>query len=197
MYYLVPYKMPIALRYRIRPLWHPARIGDLSPRVFLLILQRLGPGLHIAFFSQHLRNILPIDEDIGHEALVDISSTRDDADWSATEQFFQSLFGGLATWLVQFRRVDASESDALGSIAKGVPIDYVDLSTVDRALDATEWCGELPTEQRSDTSATGSAQPFGFLVRMESFLTVKSMRTKIAPRSSVWFSAEVAGRAKF
>ena len=76
MYYLVPYKMPIALRYRIRPLWHPARIGDLSPRVFLLILQRLGPGLRIAFFSQHLRHISPIDEDIGHEAVVDILAVR-------------------------------------------------------------------------------------------------------------------------
>ena len=158
---------------------------------------QLGPGLRIAFFSQHLRHISPIDEDIGHEAIVDISSTRDDADWSATEQFFQSLFGGLATWLVQFRRVDASESDARGPISKRVAINHVDLPTVDRALDATEWCEGLPTKQRSDTSATGSMQPFGFLVRMESFLMVKSMGVEGAPGSCVWFPAEVAGRAKF
>ena len=157
----------------------------------------LGPGLRIAFFSQHLRHISPIDEDIGDEAIVDISSTRDEADWSATEQFLQSLFGGLATWLVQFRRVDASESDALGSISKRVTINHVDLPTVDRAFDATEWCEGLPTEQRSDTSATGSVQPFGFLVRMESFLTVKSVGVEGVPGSCVWFPAEVTGRAKF
>jgi hypothetical protein len=98
---------------------------------------RLGPGLRIAFLSQHLRHIATVDDDIGHEAVVDISSTRDDANGSAAEQFFQSLFGGLAAWLVQFRRVDASESDALGPISKCVTIDHVDLPTVDHALDVT------------------------------------------------------------
>jgi len=87
--------------------------------------------------SQHLRDIASVDEHIGDEAIVDISSTRDDADGSAAEQFFQSLFGGLATWLVQFRRVDASESDALGPISKCVTINHLDVPTVDRALDAT------------------------------------------------------------
>ena len=74
----------------------------------------LGARLRTAFLGEYLRHILPIDEDFGHKAIGDISSMRDDADWSAAEQFLQSLFGGLATWLVQFRRVDASESDALG-----------------------------------------------------------------------------------
>ena len=32
----------------------------------------LGPRLRIAFLSEHLHHILPIDEDIGHEAIVDI-----------------------------------------------------------------------------------------------------------------------------
>ena len=160
-------------------------------------VSELGPGLRIAFLSEPLCHILSIDEDIGHEAIVDISSTRDDADWSAAEQFFQSLFGGLATWLVQFRRVDASESDALGPISKCVTINHVDLPTVDLALDATEWCEGLPTQQRSDTSATRSVQPFGFLVRMESFLMVKSVGVEGAFGSCVWFPAEVAGRAKF
>ena len=137
-----------------------------SPSGFFSWSGRLGPGLCITFLSQHLRDIATIDEDVSHEAIIDISSTRDDADWSAAEQFFQSLFGGLATWLVQFRCVDASESDALGPISKRVTINHVDLPTVDRVLDATEWCEGLPTEQRSDTPATGSAQPFGLLVRM-------------------------------
>ena len=168
-----------------------------SPSGFFSWSGRLGPGLCITFLSQHLRDIATIDEDVSHEAIIDISSTRDDADWSAAEQFFQSLFGGLATWLVQFRCVDASESDALGPISKRVTINHLDMPTVDRALDATEWCEGLPTKQRSDTSATGSMQPFGFLVRMESFLMVKSMGVEGAPGSCVWFPAEVAGRAKF
>jgi hypothetical protein len=108
-----------------------------SPSDFFSWSGRLGPGLRIAFLSQHLRHIATVDDDIGHEAVVDISSTRDDANRSAAEQFFQSLFGGLAAWLVQFRRVDASESDALGPISKCVTIDHVDLPTVDHALDAT------------------------------------------------------------
>lgn len=141
--------------------------------------------------SEHLGHILPIDEDIGHEAIVDISSMRDDAHWSAAKQLFQPQPGSLSAWLVQLRRVDASESDALGPISKRVTINHVDLPTVDRALDATEWCKGLPTEQRSKTFAAGSAQPFGLLVRMESFLAVKSMRTKIASRPCVWFPAEV------
>ncbi len=165
--------------------------------MFLSILRRLGPGLREAFLSQHLRDIATVDEDVGDEAIIDISAMRRNSHCSAAEQFFQSLFGGLATWLVQFRRVDASESDALGPISKRVTINHLDVPTVDPALNATEWCEGLPTEQRSDTSATGSAQPFGFLVRMESFLTVKSMRTKIAPCPCVWFPAEVTRQAKF
>lgn len=151
----------------------------------------------MAFLSEHLRHILSIDEDIGDEAIVDISSTRDDADKSTAKPLFQPQPGGLSAWLVQFRRVDASESDAFGPITKRVTINHADLQTVDRALDATEWCEGLPTEQRSETSATGSAQPFGPLVRVESFLTVKSMRTKIASRPSLWFPAEIARAAKF
>ena len=38
----------------------------------LLILQRLGVGLRETFHLEHLGDILPIDEDIGHEAIVDI-----------------------------------------------------------------------------------------------------------------------------
>jgi len=117
-----------------------------NPSGFFSWLGRLGPGLRIAFLSQHLRDIASVDEHIGDEAIVDISSKWDDADGSTAEQFFQSLFGGLATWLVQFRRVDASESDALGPISKCVTINHLDVPTVDRALDATEWCKGLPTE---------------------------------------------------
>jgi len=40
--------------------------------MFLLILQRLGVGLRETFHLEHLSDILPIDEDIGHEAIVDI-----------------------------------------------------------------------------------------------------------------------------
>lgn len=107
---------------------------------------RLGPGLRIAFLSQHLRHIATVDDDIGHEAVVDVSSMRDDADLSAVKQLFQPQCGFLSARLVQFRRVDASESDALGPISKCVTIDHVDLPTVDRALDATEWREGLPME---------------------------------------------------
>jgi hypothetical protein len=71
------------------------------------------------------------------------------------------------------------------------------LPGVDRALDATEWCKGLPTKQGSKTSATGSAQPFGLLVRMESFLTVKSVGIQVAPGSWFRFPAEVTRQAKF
>ena len=104
-----------------------------SPSGFFSWSGRLEPGLRIAFLIQHLRDIASVDEHIGDEAIVDISSKRDDADGSTAEQFFQSLFGGLATWLVQFRRVDASESDALGPISKCVTINHLDVPTVDRA----------------------------------------------------------------
>jgi hypothetical protein len=39
--------------------------------MFLLILQRLGVGLRETFHLEYLGDILPIDEDIGHEAIVD------------------------------------------------------------------------------------------------------------------------------
>jgi hypothetical protein len=98
----------------------------------------------------------------------------------------------LSARLVQFRRVDVSESDSLGPISKGVAIDHLDLPTVDRTLDSTEWRGGLSTKDRAETLATGSAHPFGFFVRMESLLTVRS---QIAPCPCVWFPAEFAGRA--
>jgi len=80
---------------------------------------------------------LPIDEDIGHEAVVDVSSMQDDADLSTVKQLYQPQCGFLSARLVQFRRVDASESDALGPISKCVTINHLDVPTVDRALDAT------------------------------------------------------------
>jgi hypothetical protein len=44
--------------------------------MFLLILQRLGVGLRETFHLEHLGDILPIDEDIGHEVIVDIIAVR-------------------------------------------------------------------------------------------------------------------------
>ena len=146
---------------------------------------KLRAGFGISLPAEHLRHILTFHEGIGYYAIVDISSMRDDAYGSAAKQLFQPQPGSLSTRLVQFRRVDTSESDALGPISKRVTINHLDLPAVDRALDATERCEGLPTEQRSEASATGSAHPFGLLVRMKSFLTVKSMRTKIAPRPCV------------
>ena len=168
-----------------------------SPSGFFSWSGRLGPWLRIAFLSQHLRHIATIDDDIGHEAVVDVSSMRDDADLSTVKQLFQPQSGCLSARLAQFRCVDASESDALGPVSKRVTVNHLDVPTVDHALDATEWCEGLPTEQRSDTSATGSAHPFGLLVRMESFLTVKSVGIEGAPGSWFRFPAEVTRRAKF
>ena len=108
-----------------------------SPSGFFSWSGRLGPGLRIAFLSQHLRDIATVDEDIGHEAVVDVSSMRDYADLSTVKQLFQPQSGYLSVRLVQFRRVDASESDAFGPISKCVTINHLDMPTVDRALDAT------------------------------------------------------------
>ena len=156
---------------------------------------KLRAGFGISLPAEHLRHILTFHEDISHEAIEDIASMRDDAYGSAAKQLFQPQPGCLSTWLVQFRRVDTSESDALGPISKRVTINHLDLPAVDRALDATEWCEGLPTEQRSETSATGSAQPFGLLVRMESFLTVKSVGMEGAPGSWFRLPAEITGGA--
>ena len=45
--------------------------GRSKSKDVLLILQRLGVGLRETFHLEHLGDILPIDEDIGHEAIVD------------------------------------------------------------------------------------------------------------------------------
>lgn len=103
-------------------------------------------GLRETLHLEHLRHILSFDKHISDYAVVDISSARDDVDWSATEPLFQPQPGCLATRLVQFRRVDVSESDALGPIVKGVTINHVDLPTVDYPLDAPEWCRGLSTK---------------------------------------------------
>jgi hypothetical protein len=108
-----------------------------SPSGFFSWSGRLGPGLRIAFLNQHLCHIATVDEDIGHEAVVDVSSMRDYADLSTVKQLFQPQSGYLSVRLVQFRRVDASESDAFGPISKCVTINHLDMPTVDRALDAT------------------------------------------------------------
>ena len=152
-------------------------------------------GLREAVYLKYLRNIPSIDVHISHGVIVDVSSMRDDADWPAAKQFFQPQSGCLAAGLVQFRRVDASESDALGPIAKGITVDHVDLPTVDCPLDATEWCGGLPTEHRSETFTTGSTQPFGLLMRMESLLTVRSVGTDGAPGSWFRLPTEITGGA--
>jgi len=161
----------------------------------LSILRRLGAGLREALYLEHLRHILLIHNNIGYEAIVDISSMRNDANWSAAKQLFQPQLGGLSAWLVQFRRVDASESDALGPITKRVTINHVDLPTVDCPLDATEWCRGLPTEHRAETFATGSLYPFGLLVKMESFLTVKFVGMDCASGSLFRLPEEITGGA--
>ena len=159
------------------------------------LLRRLA-SLRKTFNFQHLRYILPIHEDIGHEAIIDISSTRDDADWSVAKQFLQPQPGCLSARFVQFRRVDASESDALGPIAKGVTIDHIDLPTVDRALGATERCGGLSAEQRSEASAIGSVHPFRFFVRVESFFTMRSVGMNRTPGLWLRLPAKIAWGAR-
>jgi hypothetical protein len=128
---------------------------------------------------------VPIDEDIRDEAIVDISPMRNNMYWSVANRLFQPQPGGLSARLVQFRRIDATESDAFGSISKRVTINHLDLPAVDYALDATEWCRGWPMESRSNTLGAGSAHPLAFFVRMEFLLTVKSMGLESAPGS--WF----------
>lgn len=76
MYYLGPYTMPMVLRCRIRPVRYSVKIG-------------LEFRLCIAFLSQHLRDILPIDEDIGQKSIVDISTMWDDAYGSPAKPLFE------------------------------------------------------------------------------------------------------------
>lgn len=45
-------------------------------------------GLRVPFLVEPFRDILPIYEDIGDEAVVDISSMRDDVDQSVVQQLF-------------------------------------------------------------------------------------------------------------
>jgi hypothetical protein len=152
-------------------------------------------GLRETLHLEHLRHILSIDKHICDDAIVDISSMRDDANWSAAKQFFQPQPGCLSAGLVQLRGVDASESDVFCPIAKGITIDHVDLPTVHCALNATEWCGSLSTEHRSETFTAGSSQPFGLLVRMESLFTVRPVGTDGAPGSWFRLPTEITGGA--
>ena len=103
-------------------------------------------GLRKTIHSEDVRYVLPIHKDVGHEAIVDVSPMRDNTHWLVAKQFFQAHPGCLSARLVQFRRVDASESDALGSIAKRITIDHVDLPPIDCVLCATEWREGLSTE---------------------------------------------------
>jgi hypothetical protein len=47
-----------------------------SPSGFLSWSRRLGPGLCIALLSEQVRHIATVDEDIDHEAIVDILAVR-------------------------------------------------------------------------------------------------------------------------
>ncbi len=154
-------------------------------------MYRLGAGLCIALFGEHLSHIVPIDDDIRYQAIVDISPVRDDVDWSHAKQLFQPQPGGLSARLVQFRRIDAAESDAFGPISKRVTVNHLDLPAIDYALDATEWCRGWPRESRPNTLGAGSAHPLGFFVRMESFLTMKSMGLESGPGSRFRLPAEI------
>ena len=152
-------------------------------------------GLRVPFLVEPFRDILPIYEDIGDEAIVDISSLRDDVDWSVVQQFFQSQLGCRSAWLAQFRCVDALEPDSLGPIPKRVTIDHVDLPPVDRALCAAESCEGLSSKQRLEASAIGSAQSVAPLVRVESFFTVRPVGVEGASGLQGWLPAEIAGGA--
>jgi hypothetical protein len=154
-------------------------------------MYRLRAGFGISLLPERLSHVVPMDDDIRHEAIVDISPMRDDVDWSHAKQLLQPQPGGLSARLVQFRRVDATESDAFGSISKRVTINHLDLPAVDYALDATEWCRGWPVESRSTTLGAGSAHPLGFFVRMEFLLTMKSMGLEGAPGSRFRLPAEI------
>lgn len=79
----------------------------------------------MALLSQHLRHISPIHKYIGDGAAVDVLSIRHDADRPLLQELFKPLPRCVAARLIQFRRVDAAQSDAVGSDAKGIAIDRV------------------------------------------------------------------------
>ena len=152
-------------------------------------------GLRVPFLVEPFRDILPIHKDIGHEAIVDISSMRDEMDQFVVKQLFQSQFSCRSAWLAHLRCVDALEPDSLGSIVKSVAIDHVDLPSVDRALCSAESREGLSPEQRLEASAIGSAQSVAPLVRVESFFTVRPVGVDGASGLRGWLPAEIAGGA--
>lgn len=152
-------------------------------------------GLREAIHPESLRDILPIHKDLGHEAIVDISALRDDVNQPVAQQLLQSQLGGRSARLAHFGCVDALEPDSLGPIVKGVAINHVDLSPVDRALCSAESREGLPPEQRLEASAVGSAQSVAPLVRVESFFAVRPVGTDGASFLRGWLPAETAGGA--
>jgi hypothetical protein len=78
------------------------------------------------FLFQHLRQVLSIHKHIRDGAAVDILAMGYDPDRAFFEELFQPLAGCLSAWLVQFRRVEAAESDAFRSHAQRIAVDGVD-----------------------------------------------------------------------
>ncbi len=152
-------------------------------------------GFREAIHSESLRDVLPIHEDIGDEAAVDISPMRDEMDQSVVQQFLQPQFSCRPARLAHLRRVDAFESDSFCSIVKGVAVDHVDLPPVDRAFCVAEPREGLPSEQRLEASASGLAQSVASLVGVESFFAVRPVGMDGTPGLRSRLPAAIAGGA--
>ncbi|MEK7272225.1 MAG: hypothetical protein AAB047_00210, partial [Nitrospirota bacterium] len=78
------------------------------------------------FLFQYLCYIPSIHKHICDGAAVDILTMGYDADRPFFEELLQPLSGFWPAWFVQFRCVDAAESDAFRSHAKSIAVDGVD-----------------------------------------------------------------------
>ena len=93
----------------------------------ITITSLLVPKLRISLLGHHFRHVLPIHKHICNGSAVDILSMGHDTDWPFLQQLFEPLSRCLTARLIQFRRVDAPEPDAIGSDAEGVAVDGEDL----------------------------------------------------------------------
>ncbi len=80
----------------------------------------------IPFLFQYFRHIPSVHKHVSYRAAVDILAMGHDADRPFFEELLKALPGFWSVWFVQFRRVDAAESDPFRSHAQSIAVDGVD-----------------------------------------------------------------------
>ncbi len=88
--------------------------------------ERLQMRFREPFPFQYLCYIPSIHKHIGDGAAVDILAVGHDADRPFFEELLKALPGFWSVWFVQFRGVDAAESDTFRSHAQSIAVVGVD-----------------------------------------------------------------------